>query len=266
MNSENRTDAGRIRCSYGKSTVGFDKLNISHCHDKYEILYVMEGSGKILIEGRDYPMSANTLIVIPPLEYHCVELDPGAVYERRVIYFGKTDLLPEAQALLSGFGRNEDDSLNYYVSALSSPLITSHFEQLDSIDSVPEKLRSEYARMVMSTLILLLSATSGEQISYTDEELGARVIRYLGDHIDKDVSLDKLAKRFFVSKFYLCRAFKKHNGISIHGYINRKRVMHAKQLIEAGETATSAAYKVGFGDYSAFYRAYVKIVGKSPTA
>ena len=40
----------------------------------------------------------------------------------------------------------------------------------------------------------------------------------------------------------------------------------AKQLIEQGETASGAAYKVGFGDYSAFYRAYVKVVGKAPTA
>jgi AraC-like DNA-binding protein len=42
--------------------------------------------------------------------------------------------------------------------------------------------------------------------------------------------------------------------------------MYAKQLIESGETASGAAYKVGFGDYSAFYRAYVKILGAPPTS
>ena len=42
--------------------------------------------------------------------------------------------------------------------------------------------------------------------------------------------------------------------------------MYAKKLIESGETAAAAAYKVGFGDYSAFYRAYVKILGVSPSA
>ena len=86
------------------------------------------------------------------------------------------------------------------------------------------------------------------------------------ENLSRDVSLDTLARRFFVSKYYLCRAFKKHNGVSVHGYINHKRVMYAKQLIEQGETASGAAYKVGFGDYSAFYRAYVKIIGKAPTA
>ena len=99
-----------------------------------------------------------------------------------------------------------------------------------------------------------------------DSEIGVRVIRYLNDNITADISLDMLAKRFFVSKYHLCRAFKKHNGISVHGYVNQKRVLYAKQLIEAGETASRAAYQVGFGDYSAFYRAYVKVMGKAPTS
>ena len=111
-----------------------------------------------------------------------------------------------------------------------------------------------------------MSVATRESIPRDEGELGARVIKYLNEHIDKDVSLDKLAKRFFVSKYYLCRAFKKHNGISIHGYVNHKRVMYAKQLIESGETASAAAYRVGFGDYSAFYRAYIKLIGRSPTS
>jgi len=73
-----------------------------------------------------------------------------------------------------------------------------------------------------------------------------------------------LAHRFFVSKYYLCRAFKRQSGSSIHNYINLKRVLYAKRLIESGETASHAAYMVGFGDYSAFYRAYMKHIGSSP--
>ena len=69
-----------------------------------------------------------------------------------------------------------------------------------------------------------------------------------------------------MSKYYLCRAFKKYSGVSIHSYITHKRVVYAKQLIDSGETASGAAYKVGFGDYSAFYRAYVKVFGKSPAS
>jgi AraC-like DNA-binding protein len=131
---------------------------------------------------------------------------------------------------------------------------------------LPENEKSVYVKTLLSELIVFLSVSSGEQIQINEGELGARVIRYLNENLTRDMNLDTIARRFFVSKYYLCRAFKKHNGVSVHGYINHKRIMYAKQLIEQGDTASGAAYKVGFGDYSAFYRAYVKIIGKSPTA
>ena len=83
-------------------------------------------------------------------------------------------------------------------------------------------------------------------------------------HIDTNETLDDLARRFLVSKFYMCRSFKEHNGISIHGYLTRKRIMIAKSKIESGVPAVTAAAEVGFGDYSAFFRAYRRIVGHSP--
>ena len=119
---------------------------------------------------------------------------------------------------------------------------------------------------LLSEILVLLSATEGDRISHTNEELGARVARYLNSNIEKSLSLDRLARRFFVSKYHLCRAFKSYSGTSVHAYVNHKKIMYAKSLIESGLTASGAAERVGFGDYSAFYRAYVKIVGKSPTA
>ena len=94
--------------------------------------------------------------------------------------------------------------------------------------------------------------------------MGSRVVRYLNVHLTEDISLDALAKSFYVSKFHLCRAFKEHNGVSVLQYITEKRVMYARRLVERGETAVSAAAKAGFGDYSSFYRAHRRICGSAP--
>ena len=242
-----------------------DNLDIRHCHDKYEVLYVLNGSGRCVIEGSEFPIGNHTLIFVRPFEYHSLMLDKSVPYERCVLQFASSAVVPEvAQYLNTMF--NGGVSCKYYPSKKITSTMFSLFERLDAIREVSEPERNLYMRMLLAELVLLLSASDGERISTDEAELGARVIRYLNSNIEKDISLDKLARRFFVSKYYLCRAFKKHNGISVHGYINRKRVMYAKQLIEEGETASGAAYRVGFGDYSAFYRAYVKIIGKSPTA
>ena len=168
--------------------------------------------------------------------------------------------------ILEKISGDEEVSGSYYPPSAIHETLLSAFDRFEVAAGLPEEERGAYVKNVLDEIIILLSASKGELMLNTDEELGARVIRYLNVNIERNINLDKLARRFFVSKYHLCRAFKKHNGISVHGYLVQKRIIYAKQLIEAGETASGAAYKVGFCDYSAFYRAYMKIVGKAPTA
>ena len=242
-----------------------DNISFSHCHDKYEILYVVDGTGKYIVEGVEYPIKPRSIILIPPLSYHCAQIDKNCEYDRFIIHFEKKAVLDCVSEAFSSINEISQFTGAYYPPEAVSDSIVAVFERFEQIDRLPEKERDICMALYLAELLLLLSAGRSEFYMRDDGELGARVIRYLNRNLDRDISLDSLAKRFFVSKYYLCRAFKKHNGISIHGYINKKRVTYAKQLIESGETASGAAYRVGFGDYSAFYRAYVKLIGRAPT-
>ena len=246
--------------------VSLDDTQI-HCHDKYEILYVIEGSGKCIIEGEEYTLRPRCVFVFLPFAYHSLSLELNTAFEYVSITFEQKNAVPSVQDILLRF-KTSDEGLTpavFYGADSVSDQIAAIIDRFEAIVDFSEDHRNKFTELLLSELILLLSMPGRVRSDYNENELGARVIKYLNENERKDISLDELAKRFFVSKYYLCRAFKKHNGISIHGYINRKRVMYAKQLIENGETASRAAYLVGFGDYSAFYRAYVKIVGKSPT-
>ena len=256
---------GDVYFRYSSNIITSGEQLDRHCHDGYEILYVVEGSGSYVIEGAEYSIRPRTILFAPPFSYHSLRMESGTIYERCVLQFFASDLAPASQELLHSLNKSLDGLGCYYAADALSPSIFSIFERFESAEVLPEKEKREFRKLLTSEIVLLLSVATRESIPRDEGELGARVIKYLNEHINKDLSLDKLAKRFFVSKYYLCRAFKSHNGISIHGYINQKRVMYAKQLIESGETASVAAYRVGFGDYSAFYRAYVKLIGRSPT-
>ncbi len=238
---------------------------VNHCHECYEIMYVISGSGKYIVEGREFALKKRALMLARPLAYHSVRADDADSYESYVLHFPKDALSGDALSMLDGLIAEEENGRYFAPDAVSEALISS-FDRFESAAKLPELEMRAYARALLSEIIILLSAAAGEKMTFTDDELGARVIRYLNNNIEKNISLERLARHFFVSKYHLCRAFKKYSGISVHSYINHKRIMYAKQLITSGETALSAAYKVGFGDYSAFYRAYVKIVGKSPRA
>ncbi len=259
--------ADGISFSYCLDKLPPPNLDIRHCHDTYEILYMGEGAGVFHIEDRSYEIKPGDLLFIPPFEYHFFNVNTDIPYERYVINFSPSSLFEGAGAsLLRIIGSEEAPSGKVYPAKILPQNIHSIFGRIREAQNMPQGEMALYLKMLNTELIMLLSGVCGEKAYHSVERLGARVIKFLNENIDKNISLDHLARRFFVSKYYLCRAFKKHNGISIHGYINQKRVMYAKQLIESGETASGAAYRVGFGDYSAFYRAYVKIVGRAPTS
>jgi AraC-like DNA-binding protein len=115
-------------------------------------------------------------------------------------------------------------------------------------------------------LLLLLSCEEKIQADPDGNELVSRIIEYFNENLDKKISLDETAKRFFISKYYLCRLFRRHTGGTVLAYLNSKRIAMAQHLISSGEPPTSVFYAVGFRDYSSFYRAYVKETGKPPSA
>ena len=61
------------------------------------------------------------------------------------------------------------------------------------------------------------------------------------------------------------RLFRKETGESLYGYISRRRLQAARELIGSGVNVTDACFQVGYGSYSSFFRAYVKQFGVSPT-
>lgn len=237
-----------------------------HCHDKYEITCLLSASGRYIVEGCEHKVSNGTLIFITPMSYHKVELYTDKNPEGYTIKFSRDALSNSVLPVLDKLSDGDENHGSFYSADLVSEAIISVFDRLETAVYLEKSDKKIYLEALLSEIIVLLSVAEGQRMVVSEDDLGARVARYLNLNFRKNISLDRLARRFFVSKYYLCRAFKLYSGISVHAYINQKRIIFAKSLIESGMTASRAAEKVGYGDYSAFYRAYVKILGKSPTA
>ena len=239
--------------------------NGDHCHDKYEITYLISAEGSYIVEGSEHKVTRGALILITPMSYHKVELDGEADTECFTLRFSKGCLSDHVISLIDNMVESSDNRGRFYKASSLPDELLSCFERFSVSARLDDKSRTAYMQALLSEIIVLISLAEGESMVGAEEELGARVARYINTNVERSINLDRLARRFFVSKYHLCRAFKSYSGISPHAYINRKRIIHAKGLIESGMTASGAAERVGFGDYSAFYRAYVKIVGKAPT-
>ena len=89
-------------------------------------------------------------------------------------------------------------------------------------------------------------------------------MQYLSQNPTEQISIDDLAARFYISKYHMMRQFRAQTGYTIHGYLTGKRLMFARAMIAAGTPVLQASEESGFGDYSAFLRAYRKQFGAAP--
>ena len=238
---------------------------IDNCQDRYEIVYSISSLGSCTVEGCEYQLDPRSILVIPPFSFHTHSLPDVECAQGFSISFLKSAISDKVSTMLDKISPPEENSGRFYSPSSVSDAISDVFRRFEDAISLPDQEKNAFLEMLVSEVIILLSASDGKSVSHFENELGAKVARYLNANIEKNISLDRLANRFFVSKYHLCRAFKKYSGTSVHSYMNYKRILYAKQLIESGETASAVAERVGFGDYSDFYRAYVKIVGNSPT-
>lgn len=93
-----------------------------------------------------------------------------------------------------------------------------------------------------------------------------RVIDYVEEHLDRDLSLEHLAEVAGVSASHLKAAFKQALGLPVHQYVIRRRVERARALLLAGQLATGqVALETGFAHQSHMARWMRRLLGVTPT-
>ncbi|MGM8931145.1 GlxA family transcriptional regulator [Salinicola halophyticus] len=81
----------------------------------------------------------------------------------------------------------------------------------------------------------------------------------------KEVALPLLASEAGLEERTFLRRFKKATGLTTTDYIQRLRMTKARELLQFGKmTVDQIAWKVGYGDTSAFRKVFVKITGLTP--
>lgn len=90
------------------------------------------------------------------------------------------------------------------------------------------------------------------------------VMYYINDNITEDITMEKLAERFYFSGRYISRLFRDYTGLTIRTYILDKRIALAKRLLGEGCNVSEACWRSGFNDYANFLRSFKKYAGITP--
>ena len=237
-----------------------------HTHEMLEIYYIISGSGTYLVEGTPYTLHPGDVMIMREAETHKLMIDASQPYERIAIHFSPKliRLITTDKLLLRPFLERPLGQLNLY---RAKDFLNSHwetaFQHFDFSDS--SQIRAHIIARMMTILSELSDAydrRSGETPPRKDS--ASQLVAYVNEHLFSDISMQNVCASFFCSPAQINRLFRQATGTSLKRYINVKRLLAARAMLQRGEPAGAVCSACGFDDYSVFFRAYKKQFSQSP--
>lgn len=244
-----------------------------HTHDYYEFYFFLEGAVSIQIEQEIFPLCFGDIMLIPPGTAHRLVIHDRNVRYRRFVFWISlayyeslcTDSADYAYLMRKAtfekiyIFHNDRISFNTIQTKIIRLLEEIHSERFGKKTQIP---------LCVGDLLLHVNRIIYERDfpknRSGESSLYERLLAYIEEHIDEELSLDKFAEIFYVSKYHIAHIFKENLGMSIHQYIMKKRVSLCREALLGNESISGICSSYGFGDYSSFYRAFRKEYGISP--
>ena len=251
MRTELKTKSFQIE--YTEKEINSLVLWDNHCHSQFEMIGILEGDITILLEGTPYRVSQSQAVIIPPLAYHTITANKGGSYRRLTALF-EDEALPHA---LRPYFIRKDTNIFIVQSA-----------QLESLKRVCQEenpiFYESLAEALMTQVFYEALQSSPKSLAAEADEFLQKAIGYIENHMGEKISLKELATHTSRSMSSLCHLFEEKMRVSPKQYILHKKLALANKLIEEGVPPTLAAARIGYDNYSNFYRMYRKRYGICP--
>ena len=250
-----------------KSSTGQGGDYKMHTHKGYEIFVFLKGTAQFVIEGNRYPLKSFDVLVIRDSELHRVYYEPEQEYERIVLHIAEDFFVRSHceyyRRVFEGRSAGEQNLISG--DAVRQAGIPELLERIERYIRQTRRREDAAVQAGIVELLHLLNQTLRQRsiLPQRNENI-QEMIQYINDHIGQALTLDQIAREFFVSKYHLCRIFKESTGFTVGNYIMNKRLLKVRELCGQGMRISYACYEAGFGSYSNFYKAYVKATGTAP--
>lgn len=238
-----------------------------HNHAHYEILYIYTGERILFVEKEKYMLNKNTIAVLPPYILHRTTCSSNEASKKFQISFTKVFVDKIAKMLdvdiLSVFSNS-----NYVISVddETGNIIRNIMERMLKCNSENNVYNEQMFLLMLCELLTIFYQENLKNRGYKEKNLIDKIIEYVETNFSEEITLDILAKHFYISKYEISRMFTKNTGISFVKYLTRVRMEYSKQLLVNTELPiTRIADLAGFQNPSNFTRVFSTNVGMSPS-
>ncbi len=262
----------RVKYVFGMNAADSVRGDYHHSINLIFIFFI-RGKGNINIEGASYEFNEGDVIMLNPSEFFLCNIDNNILHERITLItnVNAVNAFPgDSIDLFSAFYNREKREGNI----LSAEVVKKHgidklFYELLEIERGSFQTKETLAMCKMMEILCKIGETREDSTNVGVERslVGPfieSVLHYVEKNFTEDITIGTIAEYFGVHRSYLSHEFNRQMGISLWNYIIMRRLYKFNSLMTANGSAEEVAYKVGFNNYSNFFRLYKKHMQMTP--
>ena len=226
--------------------------------DFYMVFVCVGGKGTLTLGNRNFAISAGDVFFTFPHLPHLYAADESEPWSIYWAHFYSAN--PSVPKIIKS-------------SAISAEHPVLHIRRVGEIADMSKTIFSDLYKCSAAELmyrqsvfvhmlfkIFTLASSQNKKDPYV-----SKALEYIHGNPDKYISLDILADKCGVSKYYLSHMFTEQTGVSVKQYILSLRLSNAKFLLESTEkSVTEISQMCGYENSMYFSNAFKKYYGLSP--
>lgn len=237
----------------------------------YKVLFIFNDDCLVYFNEQEFTCNINNIILISPNNsINIYSKKEGLVYELSLSNNLLISLSYEDVDFLHSFNIVPYDCAIINSNLDTTMLIKNILNKLIDIkDNVNDFANDLYIKNILSMIVILvlrscIYSEPREKFKRNKQLLIDDLFLFINSHLTEDITLERLEKEFFVSKFHISREFKKYTRMTVHSYITKTKLNLCKKLIEEGKTIADISQICGLGGYNNLFRVFKKEFGITP--
>ena len=239
------------------------QVSVPHCHDTYELYYMLKGRTTYFIEDKIYSVDTGNLVFVLRRVIHNTDNENCKTNERLLVSF--------EEKLFEGKAGDLKEQL------MPLRIICIPDDYLPAVEELLYKIEAEYAQhekgrellleLYIQQLLVLICRYRCERKVHIREsdKIIYTVSDYIRLHFEQDITLEILSRMFAVSEGYLSRKFKQVTGMGLNQYITLVRISNGEKLLrESNLNVTEVAERCGYNDSNYFAAVFKRVKGVTP--
>lgn len=228
-------------------------------NSNFELWYFLDDKSEFLLNATTFYPKKNTLVIVKPSVYHKLLSSTSNFvfisFDQAVL---TTNLIKDLTSICNFSVFYKDSS------------IADIFNNLLVLNEV--MTNEDFSLLLSNTLqnlILQLKYTGNNDIDIKNVSPNPTlltIIEYIDNNLESEnLTINTISNALYISPSTISHIFAKYLQTTPQKYINNKKMIYAKTLIDSGLLAVQVAKKCGYANYVTFYRLYKQFFNNSPS-